>query len=179
MLTDEALYQRLLEGDLGAFDLLYRRYDRLLFGFIRKHLPDAGEAEEVFHESFMALLRERQQGRTIRSFRAWLFQVTRNLCLNRLRGGKRAAQAIAAAAHAPPAPAEEPESALLRHETAEALRRAVARLPDPLGEIYSLRASGMSYEELAAVLGVPLGTVKSRVHAMVGCLRQQMQETES
>ncbi len=174
MPSDEALYERLLQGDLRAFDLLYARYERPLFGFIRTHLPDPAEAEEVFHEAFMALLRQRGQGRPIHSLKAWLYRVARNLCFNRRRGRKRADQALAAVTGDPGPPAEEPERALLRQEQAAALRRAVSRLPPEQGELFALRASGLSYEELADVLGVPLGTVKSRVHKMVCCLREEM-----
>jgi DNA-directed RNA polymerase specialized sigma24 family protein len=50
----------------------------------------------------------------------------------------------------------------------------VARLPSELGALYQLRASGMSYEELAQVLAVPLGTVKSRMHTMIARLREEL-----
>jgi len=50
----------------------------------------------------------------------------------------------------------------------------VARLPDPLAELFHLRAGGLSYEELAQVLEVPLGTIKSRMHEMVGRLREEV-----
>lgn len=175
MLSDEALYERLLGGELSAFDQLYERYERPLFGFIRKHLADAHEAEDVLHETFLALLREREQQRSARSFKAWTYQVARHLCLNRLRSRKRAARAIATLARTPAPPAaDQPERALLQREAAEALHRAVARLPGPLGELYALRAGGLSYAELADVLGVPLGTVKSRMHQLVSRLRQEM-----
>ena len=177
MASDEALYERLVEGDLDAFDVLYKRYERPLFGFLLGQLGgDRAEAEEVFHESFLAILREREQGREIRSFRAWIYRVARNVCLNRLRGRRRAARAMETEARTPPAAADEPERALMRQEKAAALRGAVARLPEPLGELYALRAGGMSYEELSEVLDVPLGTVKSRMSAMLSCLRQEMKQ---
>jgi DNA-directed RNA polymerase specialized sigma24 family protein len=77
MLSDEALYEALLNGDLRAFDTLYERYERHLFGFIRKHLTDVHEAEDVLHETFPAILRDRAGARAARSLRAWLFQVAR------------------------------------------------------------------------------------------------------
>jgi RNA polymerase sigma-70 factor (ECF subfamily) len=170
--SDEALYQRLLDGDLSAFDRLYQRYERPLFGFIRRHLPAQGDAEEVFHEAFLALLREKDAQRNIRSFRAWIYQVARNICLNRIRGRRRAERATARLDRPPPP--EEPEGAASRQQIAAALRAAVERLPEPLGELYALRAGGLSYEEVAQVLEIPLGTVKSRMHQMVVCLRQEM-----
>ena len=176
--SDEALYQRLLEGDLGAFDLLYERYERHLFGFICHQLGDAAEAEDVLHEAFLAVLKQRDAGQGARSFRAWLFQVARHLCLNRARTERRASKAkdeaaqslLAKAVHEPTGP----EQALEQRQRAEVLHAAVSRLPEALGALYRLRASGLSYEELAEVLGVPLGTVKSRMHELVNRLREEM-----
>jgi RNA polymerase sigma factor (sigma-70 family) len=79
MTSDEALYARLLHGDLRAFDELYDRYERPLFGFVRKYLPDPKDAEDVLHETFLALLDERDRGKAARSLRAWIYQVARHL----------------------------------------------------------------------------------------------------
>ena len=174
MLADETLYARLLEGDLGAFDALYERHERHLFGFILRQLGDRSEAEDVLHDAFLAVLRERRTGRTMGCFRAWLFQVARHLCLNRQRSRQRAARAMDAAAHAPAAPAAHPEHAILERQATEALRLALARLPGPLAELFHLRAGGLSYEEMAQVLEVPVGTVKSRMHEMVSRLREEV-----
>jgi len=171
--TDEALYVALLDGDVSAFDELYRRYERPLFGFIVRQLGDRGEAEDVFHEAFMATLQHSRQTRELASFRGWIFQVARNLCLNRLRSRKRAAVALdteaRSAARVPPA-----DHRLSASEAPAALARAVVALPEPLARLYELRASGLSYDEIARVLGVPLGTVKSRMHELVAWLRKEI-----
>jgi RNA polymerase sigma-70 factor (ECF subfamily) len=171
MLSDEALHEKLLRGDLGAFDPLYERHARPLFAFIRKHLADAHEAEDVLHETFMTLLRHRDRDAAA-SLRAWLFTVARNLCLNRLRSRRRGARALDAI----PAPdaVTPPDLAVEQRQSAERLRRAVERLPAHLAELYTLRANGMSYEELAEVLSVPVGTVKSRMHEVVARLREEV-----
>jgi RNA polymerase sigma-70 factor (ECF subfamily) len=174
MLSDEALYEALLNGDLRAFDTLYERYERPLFGFIRKHLMDVHEAEDVLHETFMAVLRDRAGARAARSLRAWIFQVARNLCLNRQRSARRATRALEKEARSPDETSPGPEKALEHHQTQNALRDAVAKLPVELGELYSLRTQGMSYAEMADVLGIPLGTVKSRMHQLVNQLREEM-----
>ncbi|RLB58098.1 MAG: hypothetical protein DRI90_17145 [Deltaproteobacteria bacterium] len=174
MPSDEALHRRLVQGDLSAFDQLYERYERPLFGFIRKHLSDPHEAEDVLHETFLALLRQRSEARSVRSFKAWLYQVARNLCLNRHRSRKRAASATKVMAQAPRRPEQEPDDRLLRRQAAQALRAGVAKLPDSLAELYALRAGGLSYADIADLLGIPLGTVKSQMHELISRLRQEM-----
>lgn len=173
--SDEALYRRLLQRDLSAFDELYARHARHLFGFIVHQLGDPAEAQDVLHDVFLAILRERDAGARVLSLRAWLYQVARNLCLNRARSGRRAAAAKdEAAAASLLAELQAPGTALDQRERATALGEAVGRLPEPLGALYRLRASGLSYEELAEVLGVPLGTVKSRMHELVTRLRKEL-----
>ncbi len=171
MESDERLYERLRAGDLAAFDALYARYERRLFAFVRGFIGDAAEAEDVFHEAFMQVLGERLDA-TRGSFRSWLYQVARNACLNRLRSRERGQRA-----HTTPDGRPEPQRAdekLERAEAVAALDRAVGNLPQPLGELYRLRAAGLSYEELARVLDVPLGTVKSRMHELVTQLKKEM-----
>ena len=76
------------------------------------------------------------------------------------------------------APVEEPEASaderVAQGQMLRALDGAVARLPSPLSEIYHLRSSGLSYEEMATVLGIPLGTLKSRMNQMVNVLREEL-----
>jgi RNA polymerase sigma-70 factor (ECF subfamily) len=173
MVSDEALFERLVGGDLEAFELLYQRYERSLFGFLVNQLRDRAEAEDVFHEAFLALLRERGGPRV--NFRAWLFQVARNLCRNRARSRQRAARAIATEARSSPPAGAELDTALVARQAMAALRAALERLPGPLAELYQLRAAGLSYEEIAAVLDVPIGTVKSRMHEMVKRLQKEVE----
>ena len=71
--SDEALYARLRRGELAAFDRLYERFERPLFGFLRAQLGDAAEAEDVLHEAFLAVLRAGCAPAELRSFRAWIF----------------------------------------------------------------------------------------------------------
>ncbi|MGI5863694.1 MAG: RNA polymerase sigma factor [Myxococcales bacterium] len=172
MLSDEALYERMVAGELGAFDLLYERYERPLFGFVLKHLSDRAEAEDVLHEAFLGLLRARRiEGA---SFRAWLFQVARNLCLNRFRTRTRASRALSVVARDGDETVEAPQQQLERHQAVVALQDAVERLPETLAELYHLRVAGLSYEEMASVVRAPLGTVKSRMHELVARLREEM-----
>jgi RNA polymerase sigma-70 factor, ECF subfamily len=176
MVSDEWLYEQLLGGDLKAFDVLYARYERHLFGFIFAQVRDRQEAEDILHDAVLAVLHERRSGRSSpRCFRAWIYKVARNLCLNRVRKRQRAARATDAAAQLADPPTLEPEGEIIARQSSEALRRAVARLPEPLAELFRLRSGGLSYEELSEVLDIPLGTVKSRMHELMVRLRAEVQ----
>jgi RNA polymerase sigma-70 factor (ECF subfamily) len=174
MESDERLYERLRAGDLAAFDALYARYERRLFAFVRGLIGDAAEAEDVFHEAFMQVLGERPRfdDPARGSFRAWLYTVARNACLNRLRSRDRGQRAHTTPDGEPAPPAADEK--LERAEASAALDRALEHLPQALGELYRLRAAGLSYEELARVLDLPLGTVKSRMHELVAQLKKEM-----
>jgi RNA polymerase sigma-70 factor, ECF subfamily len=171
--SDESLYGRMAAGEISAFDQLYVRYEKRLFGFILRYLPDRAEAEDVFHEAFLGVLRSREVSLDRGSFRAWLFQIARNLCLNRIRSRNRGAKASEALLKEP-VPQHDVQASIEEAQAGQALQVAVEALPVPLSEVYHLRVSGMSYEEMAHVLGIPLGTIKSRMHEAVARLKQEM-----
>jgi RNA polymerase sigma factor (sigma-70 family) len=173
--SDEALFERLIAGDLGAFDVLYARFARPLSGFIRAYASDASEVEDLVHETFMTVLRQRHASGRVQSFRAWLFAVARNLCLNRARSKHRARRAAESIREIPAPPPPDAEEQLAERERAARLERAVLRLPTELAEVYRLRGSGLSYHDLAELLAVPIGTVKWRVHEMVKHLKEEVE----
>ena len=173
MESDEALYLRVKQGDLRAFDDLYARYEGPLFGFLVSQLGNHADAEDVFHEAFLGALKTREvtfeRGG---GFRTWLYRIARNLTSNRLRSERRGVRAVArlpSGDHAPPA-----EESLVERELFRALDEAIARLSPALADVYRLRCSGLSYEEIADVLETPLGTVKSRMNQMVNLLREEL-----
>lgn len=165
-------------GDLRAFDVLYGRYETRLFGFLCHLLRSPHDAEDLFHETFLSVLRSREVTFDRGSFAAWLYRVARNRALNHLRSGQRGAQAMRRL-EAP----ESPPSAELHliersgeRERAAALSAAVAALPDSLSELYRMRTAGLSYDEMAAVLQIPLGTVKSRMNQLTTRLRRTLSD---
>jgi RNA polymerase sigma-70 factor (ECF subfamily) len=171
--TDERLYQRVREdGDMAAFDVLYARYEAQLFGFLVRTLESRADAEDVFHDAFLNALRSREVKFEQGSFRSWLFRIAKNLCSNRRRSEGRGSRAVAALPE--PASAPSAEASIEERQLHAALDDAVSRLPPALSEIYHLRSSGLSYEEMAHVLSVPLGTLKSRMNQMVGILREEV-----
>ena len=178
-ITDEALYHLVRRGDLRAFDVLYRRYEVRLFGFLVRMVRNHHDAEDLFHEAFVNMLRSREVEFDRASFATWLYRIARNLALNHLRSSRRKAQLPqqfeTGASFAPPIAQE----VLEQGERSEHLGLAVTALPKLLAEIYHLRSAGLSYEEMAATLQIPIGTVKSRMNQMVVRLSAQLQVTSA
>ncbi len=176
--SDEALYHRVKQGDMRAFDELYARYETRLFGFLHAQLRSRADAEDVFHETFLNALKSPAVSFDRGGFRTWLYRVARNLSLNRIRSAKRGARA--AVVLAAPDTSEggrddaRADDSLAERELEHALDAAVARLPHALSEVFHLRRSGLSYDEMAAVLEIPLGTLKSRMNQMVTVLREDL-----
>lgn len=173
MESDEALLVRVREGEIDAFDRLYERHEGRLFAYLRAVTGDSSDAEEVLHDAFLATLKDttarlEQEG----SVRAWLYRVGRNLALNKRRAAQRRAKHTAAIPEEPPPPSAEQK--LQEHQLEVALTEALEKLPPNLGELWHLRTSGLSYEQIASVVDAPLGTVKSRIHQMVGVLREEL-----
>jgi RNA polymerase sigma-70 factor, ECF subfamily len=173
METDEVLYARVKNGDLSAFDELYERYSRRLFAFLKAQLSSPADAEDVFHEAFLATLESEEVVFDRGSFRTWLYRIARNIVLNRIRSLGRGENALGKMAWGDE-PAQSVDERVAELQLLRALDGAVARLPSPLSEIYHLRSSGLSYEEMATVLGIPLGTLKSRMSHMVDLLREEL-----
>jgi RNA polymerase sigma-70 factor (ECF subfamily) len=103
------------------------------------------------------------------------YSQVRNLTLNRKRSQRRGERALARLphesidVHAPSA-----DELLGERQERAALDHALAKLPDALAELFQLRTSGLSYEEMSQVLEIPLGTIKSRMHQMVTQLREEL-----
>jgi RNA polymerase sigma-70 factor, ECF subfamily len=177
MRGDEELVTRIRQGDLTATDELYDRYKDRLYRFIGGYVSSAQDAEEVFHDAFMAALKDRSAVFEAGSFAPWLFRVARNRALNHRRGAMRYQKTLVAVEHDTSTAGVMGESSPMPEDEVErrqAVIKAVDRLPESLREMFQLRSSGLSYEDMARVLDVPLGTVKSRIHQMVSALRKDM-----
>jgi RNA polymerase sigma-70 factor (ECF subfamily) len=152
-------------GSEGALETLVERWRARLFGFLQRR-SGASEADDLFQETWLRVVRGRRGFDPRLRFSTWLFQIANNLCRDRFRRGIVSARGREALAELPPETAADPS---LRLD----LARRLARLPDRLREVLVLRYyRDLGEREIAAQLGIPPGTVKSRLHAALRALRE-------
>ena len=171
--TDADLIQRAGDGDRGAFEALYRRYARPVFGLALRRLGDRGRAEDAVQETFASVWRSARTYRPDRGPGApWLYAVARNAIVDRSRGRTDASGDVPERASGEPDPAERTEQSWV----AWRVHRALEELPEREREVIALAYwSGLSQSEVAEFLGIPLGTVKTRTRAALQRLAEVLE----
>lgn len=181
-LSDEDLLDRYRQGQSEAFERLIRRYRRELFNFLNRFLGDRAAAEDVFQDTFFQVHLSADKFDTGKRFKPWLFTIAANKGRDYMRKrGRRPAVRLDA-----PVGGDEdqegqtfvdlmeaglplPEENVERAELEQRVRRTVQEMPEHLREILLLAYfQQFSYNEIAEILQIPLGTVKSRLHTAVG-----------
>jgi RNA polymerase sigma-70 factor (ECF subfamily) len=168
---------RLRAGDAPAFEELVMTYQHRVFGVALRMLGNRAEAEEVAQEAFVRAHRALGDFRGDAKLSTWLYAITSRLCLNRLASGERrltrqGEDALLRLSDAGP----RPDAALERRELETALGQAIAELPEDRRIVVVLRdLEGLSYEEIAQVLELELGTVRSRLHRARADLKEKLE----
>jgi RNA polymerase sigma-70 factor, ECF subfamily len=181
--TDEQLLEAYRQGDKSSFAALVARYQRELYHFLTRFLGDRIAAEDVFQETFLQVHQSRNQFDPARRFKPWLFTIAankaRDLMRSRARRPTNPLQASISGGQdegteymdlmAASGPAgQSPEVPLEEQEMKDAVQRIVQSMPDHLREILLLSYfHQFPYKQIGDILGIPLGTVKSRLHAAV------------
>jgi RNA polymerase sigma-70 factor, ECF subfamily len=157
-------------GSAGTqLDVLYREVGPALLTYLVRCSGDAHAAEDLLQETFLHAARRLERVAEAVSPRAWLFGIARHLVLT-ARRRRRLPQPLAEAI---PATSDSPDPRL------EAMGRAISELPEPMRETLELRLRAeLAYDEIAAVLDIPVGTVRSRLHQALQRLRAALVETE-
>lgn len=161
--TDGELIERVGQGDRQAFEDLYRRYARSVFGLALRRLGDHGRAEDAVQETFTSVWRSAKSYRRDRGPGApWLYAVARNAIVDRFRSRGREEFEVPERASGDPGPDERAESSWV----AWRVHRAFAELPDTERQVIELAYWGdLSQSEVSDFLGIPLGTVKTRTRS--------------
>jgi RNA polymerase sigma-70 factor, ECF subfamily len=161
------------ERSVMAFEMLLKRYQRPIYGFIMRQLGDRSRAEEVFQETFLRVYDRIDTCRDPDAFKPWAFAIAANLCRNEVRRQQvRRGEQPDGETAARPSPGPSPEGSAMAAESRRQIERALATLPDAQREVFLLyHYTQLSYDEIAKVLEVPVGTVKSRMNAALTQLR--------
>ena len=174
------------EGDRRAFDELVHRYERELYNYLRRYVGDDQVAEDVFQQTFLQVHLKCDQFKPGRRFRPWLYTVAINQAIDMQRRNRRHRMAsldkrlgtgdeqetgalVDLLDNESAGPSQLAEEA----EQSEEVRRAVDELPESTRQaVLLVYFQGMKYREAAEVMSIPVGTVKSRLHAAIGRLNE-------
>lgn len=162
--SDEMLAGRVQRGDRVAFDVLVRRYLRPIHAVVASFLREPADAEDAVQESFLRALDNIAKYDVTRPFAPWLYQVARNVALNRAASeAKRRTEPIEGDDFASTGPA--PDEALELAEIRRRVEAAIHGLPEQRRTAFRLHdVDGYSTAETAALMGLSEGTVRSHVH---------------
>ncbi len=177
-LSDEQLLMHLQRGRREALDELIRRYEHELYGYLRRYTGDDELAQDVFQNTFLHVYLKIEQYEPGRAARPWLYAIATHQAVDALRRRQRQRDRTAPlladgeqgdmpfVAWEPAArESDDPLDCLARSEQQALVRSAVAGLPEFLRQVVLLvYFQGLKYHEAAEVLGIPVGTIKSRLH---------------
>ncbi len=183
----ETLVERAKRGDHDAFGRLVDEYKDKIYSYVTRMLGDPYEAEDVTQEAFVRAYRSLPRFRGASSFHTWLYRIASNLAIDVVRKRKRTDPMLLSLDE--PLESDDgdyerevadegrgPEALSGTRETQVAVRRAIMDLPEKLRDVMVLyELQGESYEDIAEILGVPLGTVKSRLFNARNQLKERLQ----
>ncbi len=190
--ADDEIVRRAQAGDHDAFRMLVERYQGRAYGLALRVLRDEEQAKDAVQDAFLKVYRslDRFEGRA--GFYTWLYRIVMNQCLDRKRRDKsdrevewndESAAGVLNASESAASPAgrdadrEAPDVAIERSEIRQAVARAIDALPEDARRTIQLREiDGLSYKEIADAMGIPKGTVMSRLHYARQRLRELLQE---
>jgi RNA polymerase sigma-70 factor (ECF subfamily) len=191
MLADQDLVERILEGDAHAFELLFDRYGEMIRRHLARLAHDSAVAQDLTQEVFLRVWTRAEQWNGRGAFKAWLYAIGTNLALNHLRSVRRRREQPL---EPPPGEDDEefvpawmrdasalgPDASLELAEQREQFRQIIAGLPEEKRVAFHLvHQMDMSIRDAAGELGVPEGTVKSRLHYAKQRLARAWQDLET
>jgi RNA polymerase sigma-70 factor (ECF subfamily) len=191
-MDEQDLLRRYVAGDKDAFQELVTRYKDQLYAFLRRFLNQPQLVEEAFQETFLQLYRSRKTFERDRPLRPWLFTIAANKARDALRKQQRQ-ETVSISAMAEPTDLSiddvmnslrsyeiTPYDEATKTEQAEKVRQIIGDMPANLREILLLAYfEQFSYKQMADMLSIPIGTVKSRLHTAIVHFTKQWKSTDT
>ena len=182
--TDEELVARSIRGDADSFNELILRWERPIYALAYRTIGREEDARDVCQETFLRAFRALPGFRGQAKFSSWLYRIALNLCRDWVRRERRAPvvqppadtdlMELAAAAE----PSESIEELVARKDLAQAVERAMAVLPEEQRTAIVLKEyHGLTFQEIADLVGCPLSTVKTRLYQGLTVLRRELART--
>ena len=174
---DSALMLRYCDGDVAAFETLYRRHNDALYRYLLRLCRQHAAAEDVFQEVWSKIVRARTSYRPTAQFSTFLYRVAHNCFIDHARRNKRHTQVADVEPDTQPDPADPPEAEAERSLARRRLDAALRKLPEEQRDVFLLREeAGLSLDQIAAVTNTNRETAKSRLRYAVGKLRAAVAE---
>ncbi len=174
---DSALMLRYCDGDVDAFETLYRRHNDAVYRYLLRLCQHRASAEDVFQEVWSKIVRARDSYRPTAKFTTFLYRVAHNCFIDHVRRNKRHSQVADVEPDTQPDPADLPETETERSLARRRLEAALKDLPDEQRDVFLLREeAGLSLDQIAAVTDTNRETAKSRLRYAVGKLRAAVGE---
>ncbi len=185
--TDEELVARATAGDLESFNQLVARWERPIHALAYRTLGRDEDARDVVQEAFLRAYRGLRGFKGEAKFSSWLYRITLNLCRDWVRCERRAALVqppegtdAVDLADERAAPTESVEELVARREMSKAVSRAMAELPEEQRHAILLKEyHGLTFQEIADMLGCPLSTVKTRLYQGLSVLRRRLERQQA
>ncbi len=185
MHADKALVRRAQANDRAAFNEIVLRYKQKVYNYIYRMVHSAPEAEDLTQETFVRAYTSIHSFESRASLNTWLFRIATNLCIDYSRKQKKVSGLTASLSEETegaeqterdiPDSAFDPQRLLLNQELGARLDQALKQLPEKLRTVVLLYdIEGLPYDEIAAIVGCPLGTVKSRLFNARAALREKL-----
>lgn len=171
---EKRLVKQARDGDVEAFERLIESVKLLVINTAYQYLKDYEDALDCSQEVFIKAYRNMASYRENSAFSTWIYQITKNQCIDMLRRNKTTNLSIEESMEDEDAPeiqlsapeSQQPENNAIRNRQIEAVRRAIDQLPDKFREVCVMRdIQELSYQEISELLDIPEGTVKSRLNS--------------
>ena len=183
MESDAELVSRWRDGDRPSLEMLLRRYESDIYGYLVRLLGNRHDAEDAAQNAFVNAVRSLPRYRERGTFKSWLFRIAHREGGRILRRRRRSRESVGlhgpAAEAAMPVDRTTPDSNAMSHEDAVRVRAALERLPAREREVVVLRTyTGLTFREIAAITACPINTALARMHRATGRLRAWLELEE-